>query len=845
MNQKDNGFDNELNKGFEESTVVGTDTSVDIDEALNDTQTAPAKSNSHKDKAIARARANREKNAAKAEKNEKKQAAKLEKQQKKAEKAAKTETVGDGAEMSAATVEKPKKEKNAKAEKEATPKTEKPRKEGKSFKDIMASFKSKLEDMKRKKEEKEDNEVGEIAPINPKLQKIFGIRTILMASFIVPVVFTIVVGVSAYTKSSEGLTSSYEESAISNLEVAADYMDFGFDLIESVVLKYALDADLRSYTLGTLGNNESGALPATALAVTKAKRTAFNTEQSSNKFLENIHVIVASNLETISSTGSADAGVFEKYYEQEEALFLHEGMGEGWVGTHEYLDTNVGIQARLYSCSYIRCFNHRKACVVGDVSKEAIVDILSGIALEEGSFLAYVMADGRETTINDEVYNFANLPEYKEFAVAEETSGYKYTEYDGKEYLFLYARCEANNSSICAMVPKDAVVAAAHAIRSSTTIVTLISCLVSAGIGLAIATFMSSIIYKIVRKLEKVSAGDLTVKLNIKSKTEFGTLAHSVTDTINNMRALIEKVSEISGNVDESATKMLNVADEVVETTSNITTAVNEIDIGIGQQAEDAQNCFEQMDGLSNKMSVVNDNIKNIQVLADDTIDMISQGISTMNELAKSSEYTTEVSRQVMEDVKALEEKSLSIEQFIGIINDISSQTNLLSLNASIEAARAGEAGRGFAVVAEEIRKLADGSMSAAGEIKKVVDAIKAQTAETVKSTVKSEKVVIEQAGIVDKTNKAFEDMNNSISTLLQKLNEVEENVAEMNAGREVTLNAIESISAVSEETAASSNVVNESVVGQRESALVLEESAKDLHIKTKELNEALSFFKI
>ncbi len=843
-----------------------------------------------KDKAIAKAHAAREKEAAKlakqAEKAEaaaKKQADKAAKQaekeaakaeaaaKKQAEKTAKEVVAADVEQASAEAVEttvevtekawKPKKVKAEKQPKEKKVKEKKVKEpkvkaakeensEGKTakgkFTDNLVSLVGKVKGLVKKNADKPEKEYKDVKPFNAKLQKFLGIRTLLIASFIVPVIFIVIVGITAYSKSADGLTSSYEDSVLSSMEIAADFMDFGFDLTKSAVLKYALDGDLRAYTLGTKGvmDEVTEQLPEAAQKIASDARSELSSEQSANKFIKNLHVIPNAKLKVISTTGQSKAGVFDEYV-ADEGAFLLEGQGEGWVGEHAYIDTNVGISALGYSCSYIRTYNHRGGCVIGDVSKDEIVKILEGVGLAEGTILAFVTEDGRETSITGEAYNFASYPAYQNFLNGEETSGYTYVSWNGEEYLLLYARCELNRSAICAMVPKAEVIAAAESIKGSTVLLTVVACIASALIGLVIAASMSRVIDKIVKALAKVSEGDLTVKLNVRSRNEFGTLAHSVNDTVKNMRHLIEQVSDITGTVSASAENMLVVSDEVVESTSNITTAVNEIDIGIGQQAEDAQNCFEQMDDLSGRMGVVNDNIKNMQQLADGTMNMISQGVSTIGELEKSSEYTTEMSKQVMEDVKALETQSLSIEQFIGIINDIASQTNLLSLNASIEAARAGEAGRGFAVVAEEIRKLADGSMNAAGEIKKVVDSIKVQTAETVKSTLKSEQVIMAQADIVARTNKAFENMNKSVNTLLEKLNEVEKNVADMDGSREVTLNAIESISAVSEETAASSNVVNETVANQKESALTLEAAAKDLQVKTQELNEAIAFFKI
>lgn len=122
---------------------------------------------------------------------------------------------------------------------------------------------------------------------------------------------------------------------------------------------------------------------------------------------------------------------------------------------------------------------------------------------------------------------------------------------------------------------------------------------------------------------------------------------------------------------------------------------------------------------------------------------------------------------KVEESIEDLKRESETINQFVSVITDISEQTNLLSLNASIEAARAGEAGRGFAVVAEEIRKLADNSAEAAGEIRNNVENISAQTGVSVESAKQAGEMVAQQTEAVREVIGVFQDMSDAMVSCL------------------------------------------------------------------------------
>ena len=181
-----------------------------------------------------------------------------------------------------------------------------------------------------------------------------------------------------------------------------------------------------------------------------------------------------------------------------------------------------------------------------------------------------------------------------------------------------------------------------------------------------------------------------------------------------------------------------------------------------------------------------------------------------METLSARARETSEITSKVGESIELLKKESETINGFAQTINEISAQTNLLSLNASIEAARAGEAGRGFSVVAEEIRKLADDSSVAAGEIKKKVENIASQTMATVENANKAEEMVAYQQEAVAQVTTVFQEMNNQMQELFENLKEIGDCTASADVERNETLDAVENISAIIQQTASSSSLVRD-----------------------------------
>ena len=215
--------------------------------------------------------------------------------------------------------------------------------------------------------------------------------------------------------------------------------------------------------------------------------------------------------------------------------------------------------------------------------------------------------------------------------------------------------------------------------------------------------------------------------------------------------------------------------------------------------------------------------------------------------LAENGKNSTD--RMISEIREVLEksvENSKSVREIQKLTEDIlmiSSQTNMLALNASIEAARAGESGRGFAVVAQEIQKLADQSLRSSGEISRIIEEIEITTDEATQVARQAKGIVADQNQSVSSTTDSFREIDSKVTELLKFLQQINAGVSEMEHQRTTTLSAISGISAVSAETAAGSSNVQTAAEKQLQAIQDLDKATSALAARSEELTTILEGF--
>jgi len=225
--------------------------------------------------------------------------------------------------------------------------------------------------------------------------------------------------------------------------------------------------------------------------------------------------------------------------------------------------------------------------------------------------------------------------------------------------------------------------------------------------------------------------------------------------------------------------------------------------------------------------------------------DINKTSVDAVNVLRQKNTENNDATHKTEMAIQELADQSLAIGSIVQAISTIAEQTNLLALNASIEAARAGEHGRGFAVVADEIRKLAEESSKAAGEIKNIVGSIQTGSKNTVTIMQEVKLRSNDQNFAVQKVEASFKEIFEAITNIQGVIDAVSKDIEVLDTSKIEILDSISSIASISEEAAAASEEVSASM--QEQTAIVEEvaSSAEKLRELAIKLEENISKFTI
>jgi methyl-accepting chemotaxis protein len=342
-----------------------------------------------------------------------------------------------------------------------------------------------------------------------------------------------------------------------------------------------------------------------------------------------------------------------------------------------------------------------------------------------------------------------------------------------------------------------------------------------------------------------LSNGDLTQKIDIKTKDELGQLAGSFNKIVVSMHAIVSQVRLSADRVASSAEEMSSSAQEMNATTQEVATAVQRVSKGANTQAEKIEETFESMEKTSSSLKKMVVNAQAANQAVGHTSTRAQAGRITAQEAVDKVERLASTVNGTAQVIQNLGQTSEQIGEITETITSIADQTNLLALNAAIEAARAGEAGRGFAVVAEEVRKLAEGSAEAVRKIGGLIRSIQNETNRAVSAIEMSSKEV--QEGKIQMSKIA--DMLTEINAAAQEAATVTAEIAKAGQERVVeverVVKAVNEVAAIAKDSATTVQEVSSNTEEQTASMQEMSASAQELARLAMELKETVGKFKL
>lgn len=376
------------------------------------------------------------------------------------------------------------------------------------------------------------------------------------------------------------------------------------------------------------------------------------------------------------------------------------------------------------------------------------------------------------------------------------------------------------------------------------TVFLILSIVISIAVTIILNKNIRTSLANVTKAANRIAKGQLSREGDgVFDNNEIGRVQSSIDGMREQIRAVVQEIISVSKVVQSSSESLKVVSDVVKEDTNQMSSTMQELAAGSESQVSSTENLKLFMVELNEKVAATNEEGNVIDTITKDAVTLTDTGYGHMNQSVEQMERINESVHSAVVKVENLNTQTMQITKLITTIQEIASQTNLLSLNATIEAARAGEQGRGFAVVASEVGKLAKRVTQSSADITKIVGLIQTESGDVTETLKTSYHQVQDGTEQMRVTGSAFNDIRKTFSEMEQRINNIITDVTEISDNSKGLESAIETIASVSVQSAAGAEDTSLAIQQTHATMESLSSSAEELNEYSENLNKVIRQF--
>ena len=420
---------------------------------------------------------------------------------------------------------------------------------------------------------------------------------------------------------------------------------------------------------------------------------------------------------------------------------------------------------------------------------------------------------------------------------------------NNEEYFAYYSPIRVNGEIVGMAFAGETKANVESAIQGIVIKIIMISMLIMAVFALIIvyvAMIFKKPLKKITDELQVIASGNLQSEINISS------LIYETDQMIESTKTIQNNLKEIVNNTKNTATDLSNGVKEINDLSiglsdgaGQINRAVEELSIAAGSMAENVQSVNSDIIDMGENINSISGNVVNLNNSSEVISNVSDQAKQYIAEVLESSNKSVEAVEGISQQIDSTNESINKINEAIEFIQDITSETKLLSLNASIEAARAGESGRGFSVVAENIRELSEQSNKGAVQIKMIAEEIFNQSKRSVELANDIKQIISEEQKKISETNSSFIQLKSEIERSHEQIESINAKTGVLSGSKNSIIGSVEDLSTISQQNAASNQEVAANVESMSNDISTVKDKANNINELATKLEEVISIFKI